>query len=63
MTIKGREEYKVLGILTATAMVVATFVYLFPQLENVGAISSREIDSLLYRRLDEYQQAYQILLE
>ena len=59
MTIKGREDCKVLGILTATAVVVATFVYLFPRLENVGTISSRKIDSLLYRRLDKYQQAYQ----
>ncbi|MGI9261972.1 MAG: hypothetical protein ACR2QR_08050 [Woeseiaceae bacterium] len=36
---------------------VAVLWYLIPRVENFSAISSNEVDDLLYERLDSYEQA------
>ena len=58
MKTEYRQEYRMLAAITATAVVTVTLLYIQPRVSDIGAISSRQVDNMLYRRLDEYQQAY-----
>lgn len=48
-----------LAAITVTAVVTVSLLYLGPRIADFGALSSRQIDNMLFRRLDEYQRAYQ----
>ena len=63
MKTQYRQEYRILAAITATAVVTVSLLYLQPRFADIGAISSRQIDNMLYRRLGEYQQAYQESLD
>jgi len=53
-----RQEYKSLAAIIVVIAAVASFWYLFPQVDNLGGISSREVDRILYKHLDDYKRAY-----
>lgn len=53
-----RQEYKALAAIVAMIAVVASVWFLFPRAEGFGAISSREVDRILYKHLDEYKRTY-----
>lgn len=55
MNMQIRREYI---LLTAILVAIAAVVFLIPRVENIGTISSSEVDQILYARLNEYERVY-----
>ena len=54
-----RQEHILLSAIFLIVAVIAVLLFLIPQTENFGAISSDEVDDYLYKKLDEYVLAYE----
>jgi len=54
-----RQEHILLSAIVLTIAIVAVLLFLIPQTENFGTISSDEVDDYLYKKLDEYVRAYE----
>jgi len=59
MNMQMRQEYLVSTAIFLTVAAVAVLWFLIPRVDNFGAISSSEVDRILYNRLDEYERAYE----
>ncbi|MGB5706869.1 MAG: hypothetical protein WBM41_08550 [Arenicellales bacterium] len=54
-----RQEHILLSGIFLILAVIGILLFLIPQTENFGTISSDEVDDYLYKKLDEYVAAYE----
>ena len=55
---QSQQELMTYGVTFGVISVVAVLWFLIPRVENFSWISSRQVDNLLYQRLDGYEQIF-----